>query len=176
MADAEQLSTLAVTFLNHLPASLKMYVVDELPVILRVPAKDADVGDLVVHDDRIELTVEIGNISHSHIDTYSTDSNSQSEREMKAAVEAVDYVDAIIGDRVKMRCEYQAGRLLSVSEWDCRSVPGDRGWLLDVADEAREYTWSGKTRHEFRTAVKQARTPLLQQVRDWWRSRFRSAD
>jgi hypothetical protein len=148
MATPKASSTLAQAFVALLPEPLKPHVTDEPRIILRIPAKVAEVGDLTVHDNGKELTVYVGRIDHRHFEAYCEAGRTQREQEQQAAEGAVQWVQAILGDRVRFRNQFKAGRLIAGSSWLTEHQEG--GPLLEFADEVREYTWNGKKMDEHR--------------------------
>ncbi len=150
MTAKKEQSKLAQLFLENLPDGLRAFATNREPLILEVPAVNWEVGNLAVFDDDVELTIVIGKLTHRHIDTYTTSEQNELERQRRAALEAIDWIKDILADRIKFRCEYSDGRLLSDSSWNCSSEHDEPGILLESTDEVREYVWSGKTKHERR--------------------------
>lgn len=147
LSDAQ--SPLARAFLDLVPDTLRSYVTADPGVILRVPARATEVGDLVVSDEKIELTVRVGNVDHCHFEAYCEIGDTQGDRERQAAERALRWISEVIADRVRFRKEFRAGELIACSSW--RASEEAQRQLIPSADECREYTWSGEKVHEYRS-------------------------
>lgn len=134
-------SSLAQTFLRLLPQSLKFFAIQDSAELLRVPACENGVGDLVVRDDGEELTVLVGPNDHRHFESY-CEEGTQENREQRAAGNALEWVRAILDDQIVFRNEFQAGRLISGSSWNPEYSDGPL--KLESSDECVEFKWSGR--------------------------------
>jgi hypothetical protein len=139
----EQLSRV---FNSLLPDAFKPHLTGDTEIIMRIPASAPEVGDLLVYNEGDELTVEVGAIDHRHFEVY-CEVGSQPERERKAAQAAIDWIQEIISEQVRFRNEFTAGRC--IAGWYPECEGGE--WLIDTADEFREYTWSGEKAHGHRS-------------------------
>ena len=106
--------------------------------LLRVPACENGVGDLVVRDDGEELTVLVGPNDHCHFEAY-CEQGTQEVREQRAAENALEWVQAILDDQIVFRNEFQNGRLTSGSSWNPEYSNGPL--TLDSSDECIEFKW-----------------------------------
>jgi hypothetical protein len=80
------------------------YEEGEIPT-LRLEAKNAMVGPLVLFDDRAELTLEVGSKYHCHFDGQETDEYG-SDRMYAASMLAADFVDRILSERIGIAVHY----------------------------------------------------------------------
>jgi hypothetical protein len=133
---------LADVFFAKLPRSLQTYRAGAATEILRVPAKAAEVGDLIVYSDGDEFTVAIGKINHRHFECFLSRAEREEDRQREAAEDAINWIEEILADRVRFRVEYSSGRVIAGSSW--RSAESDGGRWLAKTDQAREYLWSGE--------------------------------
>ncbi len=106
---------------------------------LKIPARHADVGDLLINFDDGEITVYVGNFTHCHFPPYQG-SDTYAGRTAKDCVEdALDYICGILSD-----------------QWVLWSYPGGAGgsYRLGAEDDSMEdaplpsegvirYLWSG---------------------------------
>ena len=67
--------------------------------ILRFPAAQKEVGDVLIHDDGHEATVYVGSISHGHFASYD-EALSQDERETIITEHVESFLEALFTDRV----------------------------------------------------------------------------
>jgi len=147
-SSSENNSGLAQAFFASLPAELIPYKMHDPRVILQIPASAAEVGDLLVYDDGNELTVCVGNIAHSHFEAYCENDPTQREREQNAAARACRWIQAILAEEIRFRCEFSKGRFHAGSSWN--PAHHDGGKLLAATDEYREYSWQGEKLHKTR--------------------------
>lgn len=128
-------------FRSQLPAALHPYLASDENVIFRMPEASSEVGELVVWNDGDELTVGVGKISHDHFPTWDFEGVPQAEQMQRASAGAIEWIEAIISDRVRFRVEYEGERVVAGSSWVANQ--GDGGRWLKRTTRAVEYTWSG---------------------------------
>jgi hypothetical protein len=138
----EPSSRLAEVFFSKLPSPLQRYRTGDATEILRIPAKAAEVGDLVVYNDGDEYTVAVGSISHRHFECFLSPAETEEDRQGDAAKAAIKWIEEILADQVRFRVQYSSGRVIAGSSWNPSESNG--GPWLDTADQAREYFWSGE--------------------------------
>ena len=104
------------------------------PVII-IPAQHLAVGDISIWDDRDEVTLEIGDITHGHFAAY--DASSADELVQAVTDQVIAFLDTLFADQVLL--------------WKARSG-GAGGWrVLDAAHpftyqlpaDAACFLWSG---------------------------------
>ena len=137
-------------FRSQLPSALHQYLAAGQSVIFRIPEASPDVGELVVWNDGDELTVGVGKISHHHFSTWDFNGVPQSEQVQRASARAIEWIEAIISERVRFRVEYEGDRVIAGSWWSADRDDGGR-WLKRTT-RAIEYTWSGVQRTAERPA------------------------
>jgi hypothetical protein len=145
VASPSPISQLTEALHAALPDALKPDRTDDPRQILKVPAKAAEIGDIVVYNDGDELTVAVGRIDHRHFEVYCATASTEAERQLEVAREAVEWIEDIMAERVRFRVEFEAGRVIASSSWYPAHHDGAR-WLSRT-DEVREYTWSGEKFH-----------------------------
>ena len=141
-SDAE-LDHLSLEFLANLqrafPAdAFRTEFTDRL--VVTIPARAPEVGDITTWIDGDEITVAIGDIHHSHFEVYTQLADTLDERERLAAESAAEYIRDIIEERVRFCVQFQHGRCLGSSSWYPEHSDADPP--LSRADEIREYVWS----------------------------------
>ncbi|CAN5548107.1 hypothetical protein BH10PLA1_BH10PLA1_15070 [soil metagenome] len=139
---AESSPQLTDIFFTKLPVSLQPYRTGDAKEILRVPAKAADVGNLIVYNYGVEFTVAVGKISHRHFECFLSRAEREEDGQREAAEDAINWIEEILADRVRFRVEYSSGRVIAGSSWNPAESNGGR-WLAKT-DQSREYLWSGE--------------------------------
>lgn len=137
-------------FRNLLPPALHPYLASDENVIFRMPEASPDVGELLVWNDGDELTVGVGKISHHHFPTWDFEGVPEAEQMRRASARAIEWIEAIISDRVRFRVEYEGDRVCAGSWWS--TDQGDGGRWLQRTTRVIEYTWSGVQRTAERPA------------------------
>jgi hypothetical protein len=94
------------------------------------PAAHADVGDLNIFDDEMELMVDVGNLTHGHFLPRNHEAP-QEEREEEVIEQVMAFLDAVFDDQIEFwRSDIAGG-------WH------SRGGGEPIGPNARRYTWSG---------------------------------
>jgi hypothetical protein len=109
-------------------------------LIVTIPARATEVGDITVWLDGGEVTVGIGQLHHSHFETCTQSALTLEERERVAAEMAANYIRDIIEERVRFSVQFAAGRCLGSTSWYPEHSEGGRP--PSRGDEIREYVWS----------------------------------
>jgi len=109
-------------------------------LVVTIPFRCEEVGDITVWLEGGEVTVEIGQLNHTHFRVYTQSAPTPDECERVAAEMAVDYIRDVIEERVRFRVQFAAGRCLASSSW--YPEHSDGGLPLPRAEEVREYVWS----------------------------------
>lgn len=143
-----QPSKLANIFRDLVPSHLRQWLVLEGDILFRMPSPAEEIGDLVVHDDGDELTVELEDIWHCHFAEWYVSHPKLRERQEWACNQALETIEAITMGKIRFRNEYREGRIIAGGCWNVDEEQS--GVPLDAADEWREYTWFGLQLHERR--------------------------
>src|SRR5262249_14426951 len=109
-------------------------------LVVTIPARNAEVGDITVWLDGDEVTVGIGKLHHCHFEVYNQTPPTLDAREQAAAESAASYVGDILDERVHFLVQFQAGRCRGSSSW--YPEHSERLRPLSGVDEIREYVWS----------------------------------
>jgi len=124
---AEQLQLLGV--------DANLQIVPGFPASLLIPAKHADVGPVTVYDEPDELTVEIGQLHHSHF---------------ASPGEAASFVANVIADRICVTVDFLGERCIGSSyfhiEGSGAGAETIRNSLLGLKGghiRSDRYLWSG---------------------------------
>lgn len=102
--------------------------------IIRFPAAQKDVGDVLVYDDGDEATVCVENISHGHFNPYGK-TVSQQQREIAVTEDVISFLEALFADRVLL---YTAPdhRMGGWTRLDLHDGPDE------LSPDQRYYLWS----------------------------------
>jgi hypothetical protein len=93
------------------------------------PAAHADVGELKIYDDDVELMVDVGNLTHGHFSPRNYEAP-QAEREEEVIERVMAFLEAVFDDQIEFwRTDIEGG-------W------GPRG-SEPIGPNPRKYTWSG---------------------------------
>lgn len=112
--------------------------------VARIPARDAQVGDLKVWLED-EITVEVGELHHCHFPVEAQTGLTLEEREQATAASAANYVRDILSDRICFQVQLSAGSICLSTSWKTELSKNPKPHhLLSSADEIREYVWSGR--------------------------------
>lgn len=111
-------------------------------LIVTIPAKSPEVGDLTVHLDGDEVIVNVGPHYHTHFETYTIEAETPEARELEAAKDAVRFIRDVLDEKVRFRGQFAHGRCLNFSSWYPEKSEGIRRLL--GADEVIDYAWSGR--------------------------------
>lgn len=95
------------------------------------PAKHPDVGDIQIVDDGVEITIYVGNFTHSHFSNYDDISDIEKEREISADV--ADFLERLFSDRVILWGSHKEG-----GGW--KDISPDE---VDEGKRENEFLWSG---------------------------------
>jgi len=109
-------------------------------LVVTIPARDVEVGDVTVWLDGDEVTVGIGKLHHCHFEVYTQTGPTLGEREQAAAESAASYIRDILEDRVHFQVQFEAGRCRGSCSW--YPEHSERLRPLSGVDEIREYVWS----------------------------------
>ena len=94
------------------------------------PAAHADVGDVKIYDDDVELMVDVGNLTHGHFSPRNYEAP-QTEREEELIERVMAFLEEVFADQIEFwRSDIAGG-------WHARG----RG--EPMGPNARRYTWSG---------------------------------
>jgi hypothetical protein len=106
-------------------------------LVVTVPARHRETGDIVVWLDGDEVTVGIGEHFHCHFETYLDESVPQPERERLAAERAVDFIASFMTDTIVIRVTRERGRVVSAGAHPVET--------LETSEHPNEtdYIWSG---------------------------------
>ena len=123
-------------------AGLGLCLGDAPDPIASIPAKHADVGDVMIYDDGDEATVAIGKIFHDHFNPYD-ESLSTAQRDQFVTKAVVDFLNDFFADRILLWVS-KSGQSAGLISLNGPPKPED---LSDVkqyaAGEALVYLWSG---------------------------------
>lgn len=119
----------------HFPAS-SFRVSEAMPPVVVFPAVHPEVGNVEIHDDGDELTVVVGNFTHSHFANYDEgiDDAERAERVVDALVE---FLNDLFADQIELYGSREGGggaRRLS---------RGPRGAISRTFFGGQSYVWSG---------------------------------
>ncbi|MFO0962640.1 MAG: hypothetical protein U0625_06995 [Phycisphaerales bacterium] len=142
-----KLDTLSQRFLSELERVMprdgfRAEFTDRL--VVTIPAKHAEVGDITVWLDGDEVTVGIGQLHHCHFEVCIQTDPTLDEREQAAAESAARYIRDILDERVHFQVEFEAGRCRGSGSW--YPEHSERFRPLSGVDEVREYVWSHRVR------------------------------
>jgi hypothetical protein len=98
-------------------ASISIKFADGPPLSATIPAKNENVGDMVIYDDGDELTVEIGHKHHTHISSYTYESYPAADRLDMVARDAAEFVDDVMRDRVCITVDFRGDRCIGSSHY-----------------------------------------------------------
>ncbi|MHB1309248.1 MAG: hypothetical protein ACYC23_19390 [Limisphaerales bacterium] len=102
--------------------------------IIRFPAAQKDVGDVLVYDDGDEATVCVENISHGHFNPYD-ETISQEQREIAVTEDVISFLEALFADRVLLHTAPDH-RMGGWTRLDLHDGP------VELSPEQRYYLWS----------------------------------
>lgn len=143
--ESYNLDNLSRSFLSELERCVSITVfsisfADHL--VVTIPAKSPEVGDLTVHVNADEVVVHIGQYYHTHFETYTIEAATPGESEKVAAGDAAHFIRDVLEQRVRFRAQFAHGRCLCFSSWYPGKSDGIR--RLSGAEEVIEYVWSGR--------------------------------
>jgi hypothetical protein len=124
---------------------------NECPPSIVLPAKNDSIGCLTIYDDGDELTIEIGELHHTHFSAYNYDADTDYEQLRYAIKAAAQFVADVINDRVLISVDYAGDRCIGSSH---RYLCTDRGnsdmvrlpdapLFFNQATRSERYLWSG---------------------------------
>ena len=100
------------------------------------PCEHPDVGDIEIHDDVDELTVVLGNFTHTHFANYDDDA-SDSDKADKICESLIELLEAVFADRIELYGSHKgAGGFKRLGE-------KERGKLSRVFFGTKSFVWSG---------------------------------
>jgi hypothetical protein len=106
---------------------------------LTIPAKAPSVGDLRISGDGSELTVYLGEHTHSHFALYMFADLPRSEAISGVVSQTLKYLSDVVSDQVVVWSHVVNGRVVAGGSYGRSSGPGP----LKVRPEADAYLWSG---------------------------------
>jgi hypothetical protein len=113
----------------HRPVGHGVHIHEGKEPVATFSAVHADVGDLKIYDEDVELTVEIGNLTHGHFSPRNYETP-QAEREEEVIERVMAFLEAVFDDQIEFwRTDIEGG-------W------GPRG-SEPIGPNPRKYTWSG---------------------------------
>lgn len=99
-------------------------------------AKHPEVGDIEIYDEGEELTIVVGNFTHTHFANYEKDL-SNSERRARIANETVSFLDDLFADRIEM---FGSHRRAGGTRYRRNKR---RGTISNFIFGRKSYVWSG---------------------------------
>ena len=117
---------------------------------LTIPPQREAVGPIVVHDDDIELTIEIGTKHHTHFGGNGHVSASKSDQLHRAAIDAASFVNDLMADCVCIATHFLDDRCIGSSHFylDAKNLTADTvrdslEGLMGGHIRSVRYLWSG---------------------------------
>ncbi len=118
---------------------------------LVIPAANDSVGALTAYDDGDELTVEIGQLHHTHFSAYNYDGETNEQRLGAAIEDAARFVAEVFADRIYISVDFAGERCIGSSHGYLHSGnrPTDMLRMPDAplfpneATRSERYVWSG---------------------------------
>ena len=109
-------------------------------LIVTIPARDTEVGDMTVWLDGVEITVGVGKLYHGHFEVNWESLPTLDEREDATVETAINYIRDVLNDRIHFEVWFEAGICRGGRSWhpDC----SEQTCPLAGVDEVREYVWS----------------------------------
>lgn len=116
-----------------------------------IPAANDSVGNMTVYDDGDELTIEIGQLHHTHFSAYNYDGETNEQRLVAAIEDAAKFVADVFADRVEFSVDYAGDRCIGSShgylDSGCQTAelvrtPG-APLFRNEATRSERYVWSG---------------------------------
>ena len=111
---------------------------DEDHKTITIPAKNKNVGDIVIQDDSCELTIYVGNFTHWHASCYEESLN-EHEKEKYIVSEATEFLTDLFNDKIVMWGSNEEGGGFYNIEYD----ENEQDSPLDP-NGVDKYVWSGK--------------------------------
>lgn len=116
-----------------------------------IPAAHQSVGALTVYDDTEELTIEIGQLHHTHFSAYNYDHDTADQRLRAATEAAARFVADVFRDRVYFSIDYSGERCIGSSHGyvDAKSQAAGLVRTLHVqllnneSTRSERFLWSG---------------------------------
>jgi hypothetical protein len=109
-------------------------------LIVTIPMRNTEVGDITVWLDGGEVTVGIGKLHHCHFEVSTEREPTLDGPELSAAESAASYIRDILDDKVHFQVQFEAGRCRGSSSW--YPSLSERLRQFSGVDEVREYVWS----------------------------------
>ncbi|HEX8495198.1 MAG TPA: hypothetical protein VF658_20475 [Pyrinomonadaceae bacterium] len=106
-------------------------------LIITVPAKHAETGELTIYLDEDEITVNIGTYFHCHFEAYIYDDLPAEDAKRKAVRSAIQYVTDFLADRIALRITFEDGQYAQSGTYYRDTIPKPAG------AKDQEYVWSG---------------------------------
>lgn len=116
-----------------------------------IPAANDSVGALTVYDDGDELTIEIGQLHHTHFSAYNYDGETDEQRLVAAIEDAARFVADVFADRVCISVDFASERCIGSShgylDSDCQPTDlvrmPDAPLFRNEATRSERYVWTG---------------------------------
>lgn len=110
--------------------------------IIRIPARNPEVGGITVWIDADEVTVETGQLHHCHFEAHSRPEEAVEDREQAAAESAAAFIQDILEERVHFLTYFEGERCRGACSWypDAGEAPSP----MEGVTEIREYVWFGR--------------------------------
>lgn len=146
----DRLSAYGVTPAYEIVASKWIGNAESSPSLV-IPAADDSVGAMTVYDDGDEVTVEIGQLHHTHFSAYNYDGETNEQRLAAAIEDAAKFVADVFADRVYISVDYTDERCIGSSHGymdsgcqpiDLVRMPG-ASLFRNEATRSERYVWSG---------------------------------
>lgn len=132
---ASLLSALVPKLRSHFPDRPFTSALGDSPTLI-FPCEHPDVGDVEIHEDGDELTVVLGNFTHTHFDCYEQNA-SEADRADSICASVIKLLDDLFADRIELYGSH-AG-----SGGFRRRGEKDRGLLSKTLLGASSFVWSG---------------------------------
>ncbi len=137
------MNTLAKRFLDALemvvPCNGFQLEPGERPIV-RIAARNPEVGGITVWIDADEVTVETGQLHHCHFEAHTRPEEAIEAREQAAAESASGFIQDILEERVHFLVYFEGERCRGACCWypDAGEAPSP----MEGVTEMREYVWS----------------------------------
>ncbi|MCD4693702.1 MAG: hypothetical protein K8R79_12365 [Calditrichales bacterium] len=94
-------------------SSYSLEFTDRLEV--SIPSKDPRFGDIHIWLDGDEVTVGIGELFHTHFETYHDDSLAKQQAEDQATANAIEFIKDVLADQVVIEIQYDGNKPVRAS-------------------------------------------------------------
>jgi len=123
-------------------------------LMIRIPAKNQDFGDMKIYLDTDEITVGLGEHFHTHFDRYSyQDEISNNDVRRNIILDTLEFINEVLNDKILQEVEMQGDKLISSSVTylgktqngytKMMTLPGLVRKLFKKDKIKMQYVWSG---------------------------------